>query len=80
MFILTFIVAAASEPALSPLKGLPLLVPDDIFITYNLGKSVVRKWAYKTEMRTKTVMENEFCLKPQTPHYSCDGIKGKYRI
>ena len=53
-----------------------LFTEDDIFITYNLGKSVVRKWAYKTEMRTKTVMENEFCLKPQTPHYSCDGIKG----
>lgn len=28
MFILTFILAAASEPALSPLKGPPLLVPE----------------------------------------------------
>lgn len=53
-----------------------LFTENDIFITYNLGKSVVRKWAYKTEMRTKTVMENEFCLKPQTPYYSYDSVKG----
>lgn len=53
-----------------------LFTENDIFITYNLGKSIVRKWAYKTEMRTKAVIENEFCLKPQIPHYSCDSVKG----
>lgn len=53
-----------------------LLTESDMFVTYNLGNSIIRKWAYKTEMRVKTVVENEFCIKPHSTQYSPDSIKG----
>ena len=53
-----------------------LLTETDIFVAYNFGNSIVRKWAYKTEMRTKVVVENEFCIKPRSTQYSPDCIKG----
>jgi len=53
-----------------------LLTETDTFVTYNFGNSIIRKWAYKTEMRTKAVVENEFCIKPQSTQYSRDKIKG----
>ena len=51
-----------------------LLTERDIFVTYNFGNSIIRKWAYKTEMRTKIVVENEFCSR--TSQYSPSSVKG----
>ena len=53
-----------------------LLTEQEIFVTYNFGNSFIRTWAYKTEMRTKVLIENEFCRKPQSSQYSVKNIKG----
>lgn len=53
-----------------------LLTEQEIFVTYNFGNSLIRTWAYKTEMRTKVLVENEFCRKHQSSQYSVKNIKG----
>ena len=53
-----------------------LFAEESIFVTYNFGDSIIRKWPYKTEMRTKVVIENEFCIKRLPEQYSSDSIKG----
>lgn len=46
-----------------------LLTPADIFITYNLGDSLMR-WEYKSEMRTKALMKTVLC-RERLPHQYC---------
>ena len=53
-----------------------LLTEQEIFVVYNFGNSLIRTWAYKTEMRTKVLVENEFCRKPESSQYSVKNIKG----
>lgn len=53
-----------------------LLTVEEIFVAYNFGNSIVRKWAYKTEMKVKAVVENEFTLKRFYNQYSRVNIKG----
>ena len=53
-----------------------LLSERNIFVAYNFGNSIIRTWAYKTEMRAKAIIENEFCRKPHSTQYSVKNIKG----
>ena len=53
-----------------------LLSERNIFVAYNFGNSIIRTWAYKTEMRVKAIIENEFCRKPYSTQYSVKSIKG----
>lgn len=52
-----------------------LLTSENAFVTYNLGNSLI-KWAYKSEMRTKAVLERLLCIDRLSARYSTESIKG----
>jgi len=53
-----------------------LLTEKDIFITYNMGNSIIQRWSYKTEMRAKAVIEYELTIKRLHSQYSEESVKG----
>ena len=53
-----------------------LLTESDIFITYNMGNSVIKRWSYKTEMRAKSVIEYELTIKRLHSQYNEESVKG----
>ena len=46
-----------------------MLTPHNIFITYNLGSSLM-KWHYRAEMRNKALIQNLLCLERLPKQYS----------
>lgn len=52
-----------------------LLTNQDVFITYNLGGSLM-KWEYKAEMRMKALIKSILCSENQHLHYSSENVKG----
>lgn len=52
-----------------------LLTEENIFITYSLGESII-KWSYKSEMRTKALLQNVLCLERLSHQYSPQSIQG----
>jgi len=46
-----------------------MLTPYNIFITYNLGSSLM-KWRYRAEMRNKALIQNMLCLERMPKQYS----------
>jgi len=53
-----------------------LLAEHDVFIAYNMGKSLIRRWSYKTEMRAKTILEYELAMRRLHTQYTSENIKG----
>lgn len=52
-----------------------LLTPSDVFVTYNLGASLM-KWEYKSEMRTKALMKTVLCRERLPHRYPPDAVQG----
>ncbi len=52
-----------------------LLTEDNAFVTYNLGNSLM-KWEYKSEMRTKVLMQTVLCRERLPNFYQPDDMQG----
>ena len=53
-----------------------LLTETDIFITYNMGNSIIQRWSYKTEMRAKAVLDYELTIRRLHSQYDDESVKG----
>ena len=53
-----------------------LLTKTDVFITYNLGNSIIQRWSYKTEMRAKAVLDYELTIRRLHSQYDDESVKG----
>ncbi len=53
-----------------------LLTETDVFITYNMGNSIIQRWSYKTEMRAKAVIEYELTIRRLHSQYGERSVKG----
>lgn len=52
-----------------------LLTEENIFITYCLGDALI-KWSFKSEMRTKSLIQSALCLGHLSRQYSPESIHG----